>query len=229
MASLVVRDLVVARPNSDRGAPPILDRINLRLAPGAAAAIAGPSGAGKTTLLHAIAGLLKPSSGFIEWDGVEISRWSEGRRDMWRRAKLGMIFQDFQLLPELSAADNIALPYAFDQWRQPTDLNPRMRALAERVGLRDLSTRAGAMSRGEQQRVALARALMREPELLLADEPTASLDRASADAAAALLFDIARERRATLLIISHDRMLLDRFAVIHRLEAGRFQTVAGAP
>lgn len=220
MASLVLEDIGVDVSGPDRNARRILDQLSLTLDNGAIIAIAGPSGAGKTTLLHAIAGIVRPAQGRVVWDGHVISDLSEGRRDRWRRNTVGMVFQNFHLIGELSALDNILLPFTFDQRAIRAEQREAARALAASIGLDDLALRAQSLSRGEQQRVAIARALIRKPKLLLADEPTASLDTVNAAAVGDLLLSTARESGAMLVIATHDQALLARIPRHLRIEAG---------
>lgn len=226
---LSVEGLCVDRVEAGRVAGAILNDVHFALEPGATAVITGPSGAGKTTLLYAIAGLLRPDRGGVRWGGSDIAAWPEPRRDRWRRDAVGLVFQDFQLFPELGVVDNILLPARFDRVRTPAALRKRAHALAERVGVAAATARAGALSRGEQQRVAVARALIRRPALLLADEPTASLDPENGARVADILLEMAKEERATLLIVSHDAALLARVGTIYRLEAGRLAAAPGRP
>jgi putative ABC transport system ATP-binding protein len=206
----------------------ILDRVDLVLAPGAMAAITGPSGAGKTTLLHALAGLVPANAGAVRFEGGDIGKLSESRRDRWRRETIGFVFQDFQLVPELSIAENILLPLRFDAWRATAAQRLWLRELADSVGLGALSARAAALSRGEQQRVALARALIRRPAVILADEPTASLDAVNAAAVTDVLLETARRSGASLLVVSHDAILLQRMPTVWQLTGGRLQPDGGA-
>lgn len=200
----------------------ILDVPNLVVAPGEALGVAGPSGAGKTSLLHAIAGLVAPSSGHVSWGETVTSTLSETARDRWRRETVGLVFQDFALVPELDVLGNILIPATFDHWRTPPDLARRALALAERVGLNaSLKRRVALLSRGEQQRVAIARALLRQPALVLADEPSASLDAENGALVADLLIEVVRERGATLIVVSHDELLLGRLDRVIRFAAGR--------
>ena len=224
---LSVEGLGVDRIEAGRVAGAILSDIQFVLEPGATAAVTGPSGAGKTTLLYAVAGLVRPDRGGVHWGGNDIAAWPERRRDRWRRDAVGLVFQDFQLFPELGVVDNILLPTRFDRVRSPAALRERAHALAERVGVAAVTARAGALSRGEQQRVAVARALIRRPALLLADEPTASLDPENGARVADILLEMAGETRATLLIASHDPALLARVGTIYRLEAGRLAAATG--
>src|SRR5262249_19135861 len=154
--------------------------------PGATLGIRGPSGSGKTSLLHVAAGLIRPDVGEVWWGQTAIHALSEVQRDAWRRQTIGLVFQDFHLIPELSAAANIALP---DTFAAAGDRRIRVDGYeaARRVGLADPGRRAGLLSRGEQQRVAIARALARRPAFIIADEPTASLDETTGAAVAKLL------------------------------------------
>jgi putative ABC transport system ATP-binding protein len=182
--------------------------------------ISGPSGSGKTTLLHVLAGLLKPTAGSVRWGEDELTRMGENARDRWRRQHVGFVFQDFHLVPELTARDNVLLPLWFERARAPTDAVARATLLLEQVGIPDPQRRAAVLSRGEQQRVAIARALLQRPGVILADEPTASLDAASGDIVAELLVRSAGEVGATLVLVSHDPALLARMEVVHRMEQG---------
>ena len=182
--------------------------------------ISGPSGSGKTTLLHVLAGLLKPDGGSICWGEDEITSMGENARDRWRRRNVGFVFQDFHLVPELSARDNVLLPLWFAASRVSADATARAISLLEQVGIPDPHRRAAVLSRGEQQRVAIARALLQRPGLILADEPTASLDAASGEIVADLLVRSAVEVGATLILVSHDAAMLGRMAVVRRMEKG---------
>lgn len=226
MPRLRVDALTVERTRKDRTAIAILDSVSLTLAPGETAAVTGPSGAGKTTLLHALAGLRRPDTGTIRWGDQNLWRWSERQRDRWRRDAVGFVFQDFQLFPELGVLDNILLPTRFDHWRTAQSLRERSRALAEQAGIATLTARAGSLSRGEQQRIAVARALIRRPALLLADEPTASLDRDNGSRVVDLLLGLAQEIDASVLIVSHDAAVLARVGTVYRLEAGHLTRAA---
>jgi putative ABC transport system ATP-binding protein len=219
--SLAVADLVVQRREGARPARFILDYVGLTVAPDTVVGITGPSGAGKTTLLHVIAGLLRPDGGSVRWNGAELGALSEATRDRWRRDTVGLVFQDFQLLAELSVIENILLPIRFDHWRTPRAKRERAEMLANRVGLEQRTVRAGALSRGEQQRLAIARALMRHPQLILADEPTASLDAENGARIGDLLIECARENGASLLLVSHDEALLARAERRYRLADGK--------
>ena len=147
-------------------------------------------------------------------------------RDRWRRRSLGLVFQDIHLIEGFSAQDNVSLPLLFDRARLPPGARAQAAALLARLGI-DAARPIEVMSRGERQRIALARALLRTPSLLLADEPTASLDRASAADIAHLLVEAASDTGATLLVTSHDPVLLDRIPDRLRLEGGH-ATLIGA-
>ena len=187
----------------------VLDIVCFDLPAGAQAGIAGPSGAGKTSLLHLLAGIERPERGRISWDGVEITAFSERRCDRWRRERVGLVFQNFHLLPGLSAFGNVVLPASFDHLRLPAELAARAEELLDGLDIeRDQAVET--LSRGEQQRVALARALLRRPTILLADEPTASLDAATASEVIERLIAAAARDNVTLIVASHDERILER-------------------
>jgi putative ABC transport system ATP-binding protein len=181
----------------------------LDVASGEAVGLTGPSGAGKTSLVHVLAGLTRPQRGSIEWGGVDIVDLAESRRDRWRRETVGFVFQDFHLLPELSLVANVLLPATFSHLVVPSTLRRRARELLARVGFESPTRRTSTLSRGEMQRVAVARALLYAPPVVVADEPTASLDAESAAVIARLLLECCGEARSTLLVVSHDRRLLE--------------------
>ncbi|SDH72885.1 ABC transporter ATP-binding protein [Propionivibrio dicarboxylicus] len=191
---------------------PLFHIEELDIPPGSSVGISGPSGAGKTTLFHCLAGITLANQGTVSWDGVDISRLPGDMRDRWRRQNLGLIFQDFHLIDGLSALNNVLLPAYFASWRPATDLRRRAHALLEAAGLdssvtdRDVSL----LSRGERQRVAFARALLCQPKIIMADEPTASLDPDHRGQVGDLLLDLARSHGTTVLVISHEQELLVR-------------------
>lgn len=196
----------------------------LALAAGESLGIAGPSGAGKSTLFHCMAGLTLPRSGSIVWGQAELTRMSVAQRAQWRREHLGLIFQDFHLVAGMTALDNVLLPVSFEAWRVPTVLQNKARDLLSALGLTAHDRRIELMSRGERQRVAFARALLREPAVVMADEPTASLDPAHREQAGDMLVQLCRQSGATLVVISHEASLLqrmDRSLIVH---AGQLQT-----
>ncbi|WP_373354197.1 ABC transporter ATP-binding protein [Pseudoroseicyclus sp. CXY001] len=178
----------------------------LALAPGEALAVNGPSGAGKSTLLYALAGLIPASAGRIVWGGDEITAMNAPARARWRRRRVGLVFQDHQLFDEMTALDNAALSAAYAPPSERAALRAGAEGWLERLGLGNrLHQRAATLSGGERQRVSIARALAADPEVLLADEPTASLDRAAADRLIADLAGLAGTR--TLVAVTHDAAL----------------------
>jgi putative ABC transport system ATP-binding protein len=193
-----------------RGAPRTLLAVPaFRLAGGSQLAVCGPSGSGKTTLLNLLAGLVRPTRGSVRWGAVTVSGLAEGAADRWRRETLGLVFQRFHLFSGMSAVENVLLPLRFDRWTIAARHRTAALDLLEQIGVRpDLET--SLLSRGEQQRVALARAVLRRPAILLADEPTASLDRESAGLIADLLCTLCRDIGATLVVATHDPELAAR-------------------
>jgi putative ABC transport system ATP-binding protein len=197
----------------------ILREIDLAVTRGEAVAVVGASGSGKSTLLAILAGLDTPSSGTVELDGTDLFALDEDRRAELRGRTLGFVFQSFQLLPALSALENVMLPLELSN-------HPEAEMLAKeilvRVGLGERLTHYPKhLSGGEQQRVALARAFVVRPKVLLADEPTGSLDAASGAGVIELLFEMNREFGTTLVLVTHDEGLAARCARIVRLVAGR--------
>lgn len=194
---LNIHDLVVQSGNRRLL---VIDRLGLPA--GSLTGIRGPSGAGKTTALHAMAGLLA-ASGRLLWGDTDLCQLSQTARTRFRGAQMGMIFQDFLLFEELTARDNALIASVFH--RERTTLARRADALMERLGIADLAqNRADLLSGGERQRVAVVRALAHDPAILLADEPTASLDRATADQLITDLAALARDEGRTVVIVSHD-------------------------
>ena len=212
---------MLSMPSGAGARQTVLDLQAWTVEPGAVVGVTGPSGSGKSTLIHLAAGLLLPTMGRIAWGETVLSTLAEGSRDAWRRRMVGLVFQDFHLLPALSALDNVLLPHRFDHLRLPAGAVAAARDLLETVGLAYPDRQAGLLSRGEQQRVALARALARSPRILLADEPTASLDASHGRAVADLLLAFAAESGTTTIIVSHDPVLLARLPRVDALVAGR--------
>jgi putative ABC transport system ATP-binding protein len=198
--------------------------VSLTIARGEHVVLFGPSGSGKTTLLNLLAGLDQPSAGNVTWLGRELTRLSERELAALRCREMGFVFQDFGILRSLTALDNVRLPLLFAK-----DHDDRARAIAalERLGLGDrLHHRANELSRGELQRVAIARALIHRPSLLLADEPTASLDAASAASVVAFFEELRAERDLTVLVATHDPSWLEHADRALRLEKGRLLETA---
>ena len=197
----------------------ILRDIDLEITSGEAVAIVGASGSGKSTLLAILAGLDTPTSGSVELDGEDIFSMNEDQRAELRGRSLGFVFQSFQLLPALTALENVMLPLELSNHPDPEKDSKEVLA---RVGLGErLHHYPKHLSGGEQQRVALARAFVVRPKLLLADEPTGSLDAESGAGVIQLLFEMNREYGTTLVMVTHDETLAARCARIVRLVAGR--------
>lgn len=193
----------------------ILDDINFSLNEQETFAIVGPSGSGKTTLLGLCAGLDKATSGSVELCGEELTQLNEDERAILRNQKVGFIFQDFQLLPSLTALENVIVPLELQGNKDAEKIGS---ALLEKVGLsKRKSHYPSQLSGGEQQRVAMARAFANNPTILFADEPTGNLDEESGDTVTKLLFDLNKEAGTTLVIVTHDlelAKLTNRMVVI---------------
>jgi putative ABC transport system ATP-binding protein len=186
------------------GQTPALRGASVSVAPGEIIAIMGPSGSGKSTLLHCMAGIFKPDSGEVWFDGQRLDTQSETKRTQLRRTAFGFVFQFGQLVPELSTADNIALPLLLNKVRRKTAYRTA-NAWLDRLGLSELGgRRTGELSGGQAQRVALARALAPQPKVLFADEPTGSLDSVASEMVMDLLVGIAREESTTVVLVTHD-------------------------
>ena len=214
--------------DTGRGTLVALRPTDLAIERGETVAIVGPSGSGKSTILNVIAGIDRPSDGRIIVDGVDVTALSEERLTRWRGANVGIVFQFFQLMPTLSALENVALPLEF---RGGTPRGRRARALEllARVGLADLADHLPTeLSGGEQQRVALARALVNNPSLLLADEPTGNLDSATGERVMALLAEFAAGGR-TLIFVTHDPALAARAGRVIRVRDGAVEAGAAPP
>ena len=197
----------------------ILQDVCLEIARGQALAILGASGSGKTTLLALLAGLDVPSAGTVHIDDVNLFALDEDGRARLRRGRMGFVFQSFQLLPALTALENVMLPL---ELAGKTDARDRAADWLARVGLGlRLTHYPRQLSGGEQQRVALARAFAPDPQLLLADEPTGNLDSATGDEIISLMFDLNRNARTTLLLVTHDEALAQRCTRRIGLTAGR--------
>lgn len=216
----MIRAQAVAKwVSSPQGRLDILQPVDLTIAAGERCAIVGPSGSGKTTLLALLAGLDLPSAGRLWLADQELTSLDEDARAALRRQRVGFVFQNFQLLGNLSALDNVALPL---ELRGDADARARARAMLARVGLAERARHyPPTLSGGEQQRVALARAFVGRPQVLFADEPTGSLDRASAEAVLELMFDLNRAAGTTLVVVTHDDALAARVDRRLLLRAGR--------
>ncbi len=197
----------------------ILREIDLEVTPGEALAVVGASGSGKSTLLAILAGLDHPTTGAVQIDGQDLFSLDEDARAELRGRSVGFVFQSFQLLPALTALENVMLPLELSRKNDPEALAGEVLA---RVGLKErLHHYPKHLSGGEQQRVALARAFVVRPALLFADEPTGSLDADSGDAVIQLMFEMNREYGTTLVMVTHDEHLAARCKRMVRLAAGR--------
>lgn len=207
--------------DTGRGPPRrVLRGVDLELPAGSATALVGRSGSGKSTLLHLAAGILVPSGGRVLLDGRDLGGLSERERTLARRRDIGLVFQFFHLLPHLNVAENVALP-GWVAGRDGRETRARAAALLERVGLADRADEpVGRLSGGEMQRVALCRALLRRPRLVLADEPTGSLDERTGSEVMDLLLELTRAEGGALLYVTHSRELAGRADVVRRLQDG---------
>jgi putative ABC transport system ATP-binding protein len=195
-----------------------LRNVGFQLNRGETVAIVGASGSGKSTLLSIVAGLDTPTRGTVHIDGVDIFALDEDQRAALRAEKVGFVFQSFQLLGNLTALENVMLPLELAGRRDARDA---ARQMLQRVGLGErLGHYPKVLSGGEQQRVALARAFVVRPAVLLADEPTGSLDFATGEKIMALMFDLNREQRTTLVLVTHDRAIAQRCERCILIEAG---------
>ncbi len=196
----------------------ILQGVNLEIKRSESVAIVGRSGSGKTTLLGLLAGLDTPTEGVVHLDGARISELSEDKRAQLRAQRVGFVFQSFQLLPALTALENVMLPLELGGHKEPA---ARARELLSRVGLGERLTHTPRqLSGGEQQRVAIARAFAADPIVLFADEPTGNLDNHTGQAISDLLMTLNREQGTTLVMVTHDELLAARCERQFHIEAG---------
>ena len=218
-SSLIEVDHVSKAVRDSSGELVILRDIHFELAARQSAAIVGASGSGKSTLLSIIAGLDVPTKGTVRLGGDDLFKLDEDARAALRAQRVGFVFQNFQLLANLNALENVMLPL---ELLGKADAKARAQDMLERVGLGErLGHYPKVLSGGEQQRVALARAFVVKPSLLLADEPTGSLDHATGERVMDLMFDLNREAGTTLLLVTHDRGIAARCDRQIRIEAGR--------
>jgi putative ABC transport system ATP-binding protein len=196
----------------------VLKHVTFSIPQGSFVAIVGPSGSGKTTLLGLLAGLDTPSSGSVSLDGADLTRLTEDQRARLRGEKVGFVFQSFQLIPTLTAIENVQVPL---ELRGESGAASRARDLMERVGLGDRTDHFPAqLSGGEQQRVAIARAFSNAPRILFADEPTGNLDGATGTRIVELLEQLNRESGSTIVLVTHEMALAQRAGRIIRLKDG---------
>ena len=197
----------------------VLDNINFSIQAGSTVSIVGPSGSGKTTLLGLCAGLDHATSGSVEMHGIKLERLSEDERAQTRNQYIGFIFQNFQLLPTLTALENVMVPL---ELRGEKNVKPRALDLLEKVGLADRGHHyPSQLSGGEQQRVSLARAFSNKPAILFADEPTGNLDAETSGKIVNLIFDLNKQAGTTLVLVTHDLDLASKTGRIIRLKGGR--------
>jgi putative ABC transport system ATP-binding protein len=208
---------------------PALSNATFTIAPGEFVSIVGPSGSGKSTLFYILGGLTRPTSGRVMIDGADFSALSDSERTAMRKTKIGFVFQRFNLLPTLTAMQNIEIAYEISGRTEPLD-HAYLEHLTRLLGIHGrLEHRPSELSGGEQQRVAMARALVTHPAIVLADEPTGNLDTKNADAVLDMLLRSNRELKQTVLMITHnpeaaaiaDRILHMRDGEINKVEAGR--------
>lgn len=218
MSDILKVDRLTKTYNSGERQLTVLENIDFNIKEGEIVSIVGPSGSGKTTLLGLCAGLDKPTSGTVELCGKTIGRLSEDERALVRNQNVGFIFQNFQLLPTLTALENVMIPLELQGKSKVKSISSE---LLNRVGLGDrLDHYPSQLSGGEQQRVSLARAFSNDPKILFADEPTGNLDDETGTGVEQLLFDLNREKGTTLVIVTHDLELAHKTQRIIRLKGG---------
>jgi putative ABC transport system ATP-binding protein len=212
---------------STAGPVNILRGIDLSVQPGERIGIVGPSGSGKSTLLAVLAGLERVSKGQVSVAGGDLNALNEDRLALWRRSRVGIVFQSFHLIPTMTALENVAVPL---ELAGANDAIARARAALAQVGLAKRETHYPAqLSGGEQQRVALARAVAPRPALLLADEPTGNLDGSTGHAIIDLMFGEAAKLNSTLILITHDENLAALCDRVVRIEDGRIKSIEQRP
>ncbi len=208
---------------TESGTVAVLDNASLTVPPGESLAITGPSGSGKTSLLLLLSGLERPDQGEILVGSERLGDMDSNALADWRSKHLGIIFQSFHLLPGLSALGNVSLPLEIAGQSQARE---RARAMLDAVGLSHrLGHYPAQLSGGEQQRVAIARALVHQPSLLLGDEPTGNLDQQTGEKVLSLLFDLQRESKSTLILVTHDERVAERCQHRVRMDAGRLHAL----
>jgi putative ABC transport system ATP-binding protein len=200
---------------------PILDGLDLDVPMASFGALMGPSGSGKSTLLNLIAGLDKPTRGSIEVAGERIDQLSQSELARWRATTIGFVFQSYNLMPVLTALENVELPLLLTSLSR-AERTKRAETALRVVGLEDrMQHYPSQLSGGQQQRVAIARSIVNDPKIIVADEPTGDLDRASADDILTLLEKLNQHLKKTILMVTHDQAAAARASILHRLDKGR--------
>ena len=221
MGSILTTEALTKTFKSGDHSLTVLDHVSFSIEKGISCAIVGPSGSGKTTLLGLCAGLDKPTSGSVTLNGYRISDFSEAELSKIRNEQIGFVFQSFQLIPTLTALENVMVPIEL-RGVPYKDVERRALDLLQSVGLGKRTHHyPNQLSGGEQQRVGLARAFIHKPEILFADEPTGNLDGETGAQIEDLLFDLNREQGTTLIIVTHDRELASRCDRIIELKSGK--------
>jgi len=201
----------------------VLDKLDLDIPEGSFEALMGPSGSGKTTLLNLIAGLDRPTQGTLEIGSARLDQMSEGALAKWRANTVGFIFQSYNLLPVLTAVENVELPLLLTPVKS-SERRQRAELALKIVGLESrMSHYPRQLSGGQEQRVAIARAIVNDPALIVADEPTGDLDRTSADEILKLLERLNTELKKTIVMVTHDPAAAERASIIRRLDKGQLQ------
>jgi putative ABC transport system ATP-binding protein len=214
---LEVSDLSKTYQNASQSLT-VLNSLSFSAKKGDTLSIVGPSGSGKTTLLGLCAGLDVPSNGHVTLAGIKLNDLNEDDRAYVRNQYVGFVFQNFQLLPTLSALENVSIPM---ELRGERNTEPRAKELLDRVGLKDrMNHYPSQLSGGEQQRVAIARAFMTQPQILFADEPTGNLDEETASIITKLIFQINKESETTLVLVTHNETLANQTNRILKLKGG---------
>ncbi|RFZ87392.1 ATP-binding cassette domain-containing protein [Shinella sp. WSJ-2] len=217
MLALDISGLEMRFPGLDT---PVLSLPRLHLPAGRQLAVTGASGSGKSTLVNAITGLETATSGSVSWGETNISALPTGRRDAFRATHIGLVMQDFHLFSGLSAFENVMLPARLSRRLTPA-ARERALHLLETTGIARPHQNIETLSRGEMQRVAVARALLSKPGVIVADEPTASLDRRTGEDVSELIVRLARQEGATLVVVTHDLALMERLDRRIALDGGR--------
>jgi putative ABC transport system ATP-binding protein len=202
---------------------PVLEKLDLDVPVGSFEALMGPSGSGKSTLLNIIAGLDRPTSGSVKVAGAELSKMNDAALAKWRAENIGFVFQSFNLIPVLTAAQNVELPLLLTSLGG-AERKKRVATALRVVGLEDrMHHYPRQLSGGQEQRVAIARAIVNDPKIIVADEPTGDLDRKSADDVLTLMEKLNKELGKTIFMVTHDQAAADRASIRRRLDKGALQ------